>query len=159
MNRQPREGRVPITRFRAAVSNISTKRTIFFVLGFLAWLFFVFGFGAALTGAGHGTPFFFQVLLSPFADDSLGFLGLLQWLTLAVLLGVRHVYMCKVAATVILLVHAVGVVHLCLNADWNDVGRVWGPAYLVFFILPWLAAYLGGQAFMWRLIFQKKPPG
>lgn len=138
--------------------NVSTTRIICFVAGFLAYQFFVFGLGAALTGAGHGTTFFIEVFIAPFSgsDNPLAVLGLTQWLAVALLLGFRHVYRCKVAAAVILLLHAVGVVHLCLNADWNDVSRVWSNSGFIL-VLPWVAAYLGSQIFMWALIFQKRP--
>ena len=138
--------------------NVSTTRIICFVAGFLAYQVFVFVFGAALNATGHGTAFFFEVVLAPFSgtDNPLALLGLAQWVALALLLGFRHVYRCKVAAAIILLIHCVGVSHLCMNADWNDVGRVWRNSGFIL-VLPWLAAYLGSQIFMWALIFQKRP--
>jgi hypothetical protein len=137
---------------------VSAPKAIALVVAISA-LFCVLAFlGAAFTGAGHGSSFFFTAVLAPIsASGAFSLIGLLFWPAVAVLLALRRFLFCRVAAALALLSHYVGIAIVALDTEWYYVGRVWHslPALVVVFV----ALYLGGQVFMWWWIVGKQNTG
>jgi hypothetical protein len=117
-------------------------------LGITLWYFGVAFLGYALGGAGHGTLFFFKVALAPFSAPGLpvefSFGAILYGPILGILTALRKKLTCAWLAAILVCIHVIGVVIVCLSAEWENVVSTWrnGWPVIVFWILFYLAGYL-----------------
>jgi hypothetical protein len=106
---------------------------------------------AALTGAGHGSYFFFNALLAPFSTIPLiAPIGLVLWPVVALLLALRRFSVCRKCIEIILAIHYFGILIVCAQTDWHYVHKVWRsmPGLVAGFV----AVYVCSQVFMWKLL-------
>lgn len=124
------------------------------IIGFTGLYYGLASLGAALIGAGHGSPFFFMAALAPFSlMPDLAWFGLALWSAVGLLLALRHFQECRLLARIILGVHYVGVLAVSLLTDWEALGKAFQnvPYLVVLFFI----GYIGSQTFFWILIARK----
>jgi hypothetical protein len=105
---------------------------------------------ASFTGAGHGSYFFGSALLAPFSGAAaLEVLGFGLWPVVGILLALRRVPACRIAAGTILVLHYFGIAMVSVPRDW-DVRKVWDLFPVE--VSAVAVAYFGSQMFFWILI-------
>ena len=109
----------------------------------------------SLTGAGHGTDFFYAAVLAPLSVSSaLMPARTFLWPLVAVMLVLRRFAFCKATLIVVLIAHYLGVLAWIARTDWEHTFQVCFecPKEVGLFSV----AYFGSQIFMWKLILPKK---
>ncbi|MBI3415005.1 MAG: hypothetical protein HY043_06735 [Verrucomicrobia bacterium] len=112
---------------------------------------------AALTGAGHGTAYFFQAILSPLSlinTELFELASIIFWPLVAVLLAFRRLTFCRYFVVAALVLHYVGILIVSFRTDWYYIGKVWHTLPLL--VTELLGAYFASQIFVWSLIIPPK---
>lgn len=111
----------------------------------------------AFTGAGHGCYFLLETVVAPFFGAgvfaTVGALGF--WPLVSVLLALRRFLISRIAATLALVIHYVGVVAVMSRPGWDDgIAKSW--SYFPGAVAAFFGAYIASQVFMWLLIARKQ---
>lgn len=108
------------------------------------------------SGAGHGTDFFAQAVLSPFVGNSIAlfWIGLTFWAIVGALIGLRQWPVCRSVAIIALALHYLGLVMLAAHTEWSYVGRVWRAT--PFLVVAFIAAYLLTHIVFWSALVRRR---
>jgi hypothetical protein len=129
------------------------------VLGLTAIFTFLHFFAGAFTGAGHGTFYFLEMLMAPFApSDSLfrSYVLFGLWPIVAILVEFRSNNGCRIAAAVLLILHYLGVALVTFREDMNHVVHTLEKLPLL--ALSFLILYFWSQIYFWWMIGRRYKP-